>query len=102
MSLVRLILVTMIGLDLYWWWFADQRLRAVRHARLWRSLVAVFIVAMLFTLGARMLRPETARTITGWVPLPVVAAQYLWHLLVLPISVLVPFVGRAAKAVVKL
>src|SRR5438477_621545 len=46
MSVIRFILLTMIGLDLYWWWFADQRVRSLRRPRLWRTLVAAFILAI--------------------------------------------------------
>src|SRR5438105_12034149 len=102
MSVIRFILLTMIGLDLYWWWFADQRVHSLRRPRLWRALVAAFILAMLFTLTIRLLRPATARSIMSWIPLPVIAAQYLWHLLILPISVITPLLARAAKSIAKL
>lgn len=97
MSVVRLILVTMFGLDLYWWRVADHRLRLLRHGKFWRGVLAVFMAVMLGTLCTRMLAPRVSRTLNSWVPLPIVAAQYLWHLMVLPAIIAIPFVYRAGS-----
>ena len=77
-----------------------------RDRKLVRGVVAAFIGVMLLMLCTRMLRPQASRTINSWMPLPLVSAQYLWHLLVLPVVVIVPLsirgteaLGRCAKTI---
>jgi hypothetical protein len=94
MITVRFILIAMLGLDIYWWWRADLWLRPVKHHRFWRGVLAVFMTVMVSTSLTRMLRPGASRSINSIVPVPVVIAQYLWHILVLPVVCLLPILWR--------
>lgn len=87
--LVSIILVAILAADVFWWRWADRRVREARRARVWRLLVALFaggqIALVVWVVGARLpVVPAFDR------PPPVLsAAGYLWHLLVLPLSLAV-------------
>ena len=95
MSIIRLIFCLFFLLDAYWWRVADRKLRPLRRARLWRGVLAVFVVGQAILLLSRLLPPGGSRRINGYVPLGLIAGQYLWHLGVLPFAILAGFAGRA-------
>ena len=99
MITVRFILIAMLGLDVYWWWRADLWLRPVKHHRFWRGVLAVFMAVMVSAILTRMLRPGASRSINSWIPVPMVIAQYLWHILFLPVVCLLPIVWRGARQI---
>jgi predicted MPP superfamily phosphohydrolase len=84
-SLVSILLASILAADLLWWWRADRRARRLRHALLWRLLIALFmsgqIALVLWFLGGRV-----AVAFLGRPPQLLSAAAYLWHLLLLPVS----------------
>ena len=94
MIFVRIILVIMLGLDIWWWWRADLWLRPLQRAKFWRGVLAVFMVVMVATVFTRMLRPAASRTINSAIPVPVVIAQYEWHILIVPFVCLLPILWR--------
>lgn len=76
---------TFIVGDLFWWIAMDQRLRPLRHARLWRALtggfaalMALYVVLLLATARAM---PGVFRASSSPVPMAVHTLAYLWHLL---------------------
>src|SRR4051812_27347968 len=99
---IVVILGVMLGLDVYWWWLADKQLRPLRRAKVWRWLLAIFMATMLATLLTRMLWPAASRKVNSSIPMPIVSAQYLWHLLMLPVACLVPLLFRAGKSIGRL
>jgi hypothetical protein len=96
MIFVRIILIIMLGLDCWWWWRADLWLRPLQREKFWRGVLAVFMAVMLMTILTRMLHPAASRTINSAIPVPVVIAQYEWHILILPFVCLLPMLWRAA------
>jgi hypothetical protein len=100
MIFVRIILVIMLGLDIWWWWRADLWLRPIKHHKFWRGVLTAFMVVMLATVLTRMLRPAASRTINGAIPVPVVIAQYEWHILILPFVCLLPILWRGILSIV--
>lgn len=75
-------------LNLLWWWRADARLRRLSLARSgrWRLLLGAFVLVQLalygWTIFSRMADPR-------WeMPVVLMAAAYLWHLIVLPFTML--------------
>jgi uncharacterized protein len=85
-SLVSIILASVLAADLLWWWRADDRARRWRHSARWRLLIGVFIggqtVLLLWNVSGRI----PAVSFLGRPPELLSAAGYLWHLLVLPVS----------------
>jgi hypothetical protein len=79
------IFLAMAAGDVAWWRWADARLKRLAGARFWRALTAIFAGLMLFYLVAVLIFPESTRRSRGPVPLPVHAAAFIWHLLVLPV-----------------
>lgn len=79
----------MLAFDAAWWWHADRRLRSVPRAGVWRKVVAAFAVMQmalllwwvifgrLFSGGANPLLPT-----------PLVSITFIWHLIILPTTVL--------------
>lgn len=71
-------------LGVLWWFWADRRFRRLRHGRRWRILMGVFAATMLcgfiWVLLARRLH------IAAMPPVPILAGVYVWHLLVLPLT----------------
>lgn len=100
-TFVILMIVVMLGLDAYYWWETDRFLRSMKHARAWRTILGVFVSLMIVTLLIRILRPSTSRSVGSIIPEPVVAAQYLWHLLLLPIACLLPIVYRLIAGAIR-
>ena len=98
MSIVRLIFCLFFLLDAYWWRVADRQLRPLGRAKIWRSLLAVFMVGQAILLLSRLLPPAYSRTINGYVPLALIAGQYLWHLGVLPFWIIAGFAIRGVGA----
>jgi predicted MPP superfamily phosphohydrolase len=70
----------------YWWW-ADRRLRPLKRSAWWRSGLAVLVGGQLLVLGWWILLPWTLRGLGGRFWVPVTAWLYMWHLLVLPATV---------------
>ncbi len=95
MSIIRFIFCLFFLLDAYWWRVADRKLRPLHRARLWRGVLAVFMVGQAILLLSRLLPPGGSRRINGYVPLGLIAGQYLWHLGVLPFAILAGFAVRA-------
>jgi hypothetical protein len=89
--------------DLAWWRWADRRLKALPGRRVSRSALAVFSGFLLVYLVAALVFPGATRRSRGPVPLPVHAAAFLWHLLVLPVwllSVLITSISRKSARIV--
>lgn len=89
--------------DLAWWRWADRRLKALPGRRISRSALAVFSGSLLVYLVAVLVFPAATRRSRGPVPLPVHAAAFLWHLLILPLwllSVLITWISRQPARIV--
>ena len=99
-----LIIGTMAFADAAWWWWADRRLRPLPHAWLWRSLLAVFMGGMLLFMAGFVLAPGLVRRSHQFLPMPASVAIYLWHLMVLPLTLLMMLLaagGRLGTRVLK-
>src|SRR5687768_5410403 len=87
MPIFFLILGAMVAFDLLWWRQADRLLRPLPHGRWWRTLLGLFMGGQLFLIlwavGARFI----AAGFDGSTPVTLIAATYVWHLLVLPVLV---------------
>ena len=74
-------------LGVLWWFWADRKLRRLKHARRWRIAAGLFEATMLggfiWVLLAR--RPHFA----AMPPVPILSAVYIWHLVILPSTVVV-------------
>jgi predicted MPP superfamily phosphohydrolase len=89
MRLFYLVLILMLALDVAWWRYADLRLRQLsRHRRSLRALLAVFMAGQLLLLlwssGSRFLGVGFDHL----TPRVLISATYLWHLIVLPCTLL--------------
>jgi predicted MPP superfamily phosphohydrolase len=85
-SVVSIILFSIVAADLLWWWLADRWARRLRHALGWRLLIGLFIggqmALVVWIIGGR----AGAAFSLGRPPQFLVAAAFLWHLLILPVS----------------
>jgi predicted MPP superfamily phosphohydrolase len=92
-SFVMIVLVSILAADLLWWWRADRRARRVRHALGWRLFIGLIvggqIALLLWILGGRA--PLVSSL--GRPPQLLSAAAYLWHLLMLPVSLILVVVA---------
>src|SRR5205823_1229153 len=82
-AFVLIVLAMLLG-DVAWWLWADRLLRRTRRPKLWRPLLGLFTGLLLGYLVFFLVFPEQGRHAHLWVPMPVLAGIYLWHLLVLP------------------
>ena len=96
MSVFLLIIVGLPILDLAWWRWADLQLRRLPHAGRWRLLLAGFIAGNLavyvWLLASRLGGVPFA------IPTGVLTACYIWHLAVLPATMLVLAGGGLIRA----
>lgn len=91
MSFVLKIVAVLLLADLLWWWFGDRLLARAgwrKHVRVSHAAFLVLqLIGLLAVIASR--RSELAMP----VPQVVMAAVYLWHLLVLPVLVPLMLVG---------
>jgi predicted MPP superfamily phosphohydrolase len=89
--------------DVVWWRWADTRLRRLtRHRRAGRLLLAAFMGGLLSYLLAVFLLPQPTRRSDGPIPMPLHAAAFLWHMLFLPVLLLLSLtagLGQFARAI---
>jgi predicted MPP superfamily phosphohydrolase len=85
---IFVILALMLALDLAWWRYADGLLRPLRRARLWRGMLAAYMALQVFLLAwsisARLVGPGFDQL----TPKTLIAGTYLWHLVALPLLLL--------------
>ncbi|MHC4550196.1 MAG: metallophosphoesterase [Planctomycetota bacterium] len=94
MGFFFLILGSLLLLDVLFWRWADRKLRA----RPWlRGILAAFMLAMLLHVVWILVWPDTARRSHEWLATPWIAAAYLWHLLVLPLSMILVGLGLGVR-----
>jgi predicted MPP superfamily phosphohydrolase len=85
---VLIVSAVLIG-DLAWWQWAHRRLGRTRRPRLTRTLLGLFTGAQLGYVLWFITFPEFGRRAHLWMPAPLLASIYLWHLLILPITLLI-------------
>ena len=79
--------------DLLWWRWADRRVRERRWARI---VLGLFMAGMLAQVGTMMFLPQVGYRAHFYFPTSVVAANLVWHLLLLPLTIVVSLVGAGA------
>src|SRR3954462_3020628 len=72
--------------DALWWRAAGRRLRPVKGAKAWRSLLAAFVIAQLAYMVMMTVGSIVEHVPRGPLLWPV--AVYVWHLFVLPAAVM--------------
>src|SRR5690349_16603693 len=101
MPAVRLIFTLVLLSDVLGWYLLARLLRGMRRAKLWRGALAAVMTAQMLLLGSRLIPPRLAWTVNRHVPLPLVVQQYLWHLGVLPGTILIYLAVRGVAATVR-
>ena len=89
-----LILLLMASADALWWQSADGKLRAVRGARLWRTLLAIFMALQMAYLFVALALPWEIRSSRSFIPMAYHTQAYIWHMIVLPVLVLAMIWGK--------
>jgi predicted MPP superfamily phosphohydrolase len=87
-------MTSLLAGDFYLWWRADVRLRRTRRARLWRSLVAAFVLLQITYMMRILLWPYVPRHDSNGVIVWGFCLAYAWHLLAIPITLLAMGIGR--------
>ncbi len=88
--------------DVSWWRWADARLRVMRRARVGRAMLGAYIGLMLVYVVAFALLPRQMRLPHAWVPTWLLAMVYIWHLVVLPTTMVLFVPGKLVEAIVKI
>ncbi|HEY7120664.1 MAG TPA: metallophosphoesterase [Tepidisphaeraceae bacterium] len=86
--MVYLIVSLLAVADLSFWWWGDRRLRRLRKATIWRALLSLLLGGQFLVLAWWVLFPSTLRGLGGGFWKPVSAWLYMWHLLVLPVTLI--------------
>ncbi|HSI33309.1 MAG TPA: metallophosphoesterase [Tepidisphaeraceae bacterium] len=100
--MVLLIICLLFLFDAFLLVWADRRLRPLKRATLWRALSATLIVAQVIGL-ALMLMPTDVKAALGasfW--RPVSTWLYVWHLLVVPVTIVVLILNFLGVGVTRL
>ncbi|MHC4452796.1 MAG: hypothetical protein ACYS0E_22090, partial [Planctomycetota bacterium] len=79
--------------DLVWWWWADRKVRHVRWARI---AVGVFVALMLVQPVVLTFLRHIALRSHEMLPISYIAAAFLWQFLILPATIVVLLLGKAA------
>ncbi len=85
MNVFMLIIIALPILNAVWWRWADLRLRGLPHASRWRSLLAAFVAGN-FAIYVWVLLSRIVG-LHGAVPVAVLGTCYIWHLVVLPATI---------------
>jgi hypothetical protein len=88
--------------DAFWWRNVDRRLRPLRGAWVWRSLLGSWMGAMMVYLILICLLPSLVRRQGTPIPVAAHAAVFLWHLFVLPVLIAIEFCLVASRFAAKL
>jgi predicted MPP superfamily phosphohydrolase len=76
-----------LAMDVLWWLLADRQLRSLRQAQPWRGLLAIFTLAQIAYV-VYFMSIIVAGNFSESGPLAWRASAYVWHVLVLPITLL--------------
>jgi predicted MPP superfamily phosphohydrolase len=104
MSIFHLIVGTVLLGDLAWWLWGDRLLRRTKRHVLWRSLLGLFAGAQLGYILWMLTFPIEARQGHAWLPVWAMAGIYIWHLLILPIGIVIMIgwgVGSLVRRIVR-
>ena len=93
MNPFHLVVGSILAANVFWWWWADKRLRPLPRARVWRVALALFMAWMVGYLGTYIVAPGWARQAHTVLPEPVIALSFLWHLICLPVGVVIALVS---------
>ncbi|MGD9650636.1 MAG: metallophosphoesterase [Dongiaceae bacterium] len=74
--------------DLLWWFHADHLARRARRPKLWRRLIAAFVILQLLLICWMILGRFLGPDFVSQQPRIFVILAYLWHLLLLPLFLL--------------
>jgi len=88
-----LIVCSLLAGNLFFWWWADRRLRPLRKANIWRALQAALVGGQILVLAWWLMFPGTLRGLGNSFWKPVTQWLYMWNLLVLPISLIALLFG---------
>jgi len=76
--------------DLLWWRWADRRVRERRWARVVLGLFMAWMLAQVVTM---MFLPQVGYRAHLYFPVSIVSANLMWHLMLLPLTIVVSAVG---------
>ena len=96
-----LMLFSWIAADAGWWFIVDRRLRNFRHSRIWRAAIGIFMstqMSYMVYLFAAVFVENLPRIFP---PFWEVAA-YLWHLGILPATLLIMALASIVRGILKL
>jgi predicted MPP superfamily phosphohydrolase len=103
-SIVLLIIGLVFACDLLWWRTADRILRPSPRGRRWRPALATFMAAQVLCLLWIVLGRTLVRDADALIPAWVLIGTFVWHLLVLPATLVVSLLvltGRGVGALVR-
>ncbi len=99
---VLIVTSVMLALDLIWWWRGDAYARRLPRRRAWRlawaTFMAVQAAGMTLLLSARYLGLDR----TAGLPVSVLIFIFMWHLLVLPATMIALLLGSVGWSVASL
>lgn len=102
MSAFLMIIIFILLGDAVWWYVADRQLRRTKRPRLWRTLLGVFCSLQIAYILFFILFRTYGRQAHLVIPAPVIAMVYLWHLLILPITLVALLGWTIAKSIASL
>src|SRR6059058_2272472 len=91
--MIYLVIVLLAAGNLFFGWCGDRRLRPLRKAVVWRTLLAALVGGQTVVLAWWVIFPGTLRGLGGSFWKPVSAWLYMWHLLVLPATLIALLFG---------
>lgn len=94
-----MICILMLCADIVWWRSADRRLRVLRLATLWRTLLGAWVGAMIVYLFLICIFPAVVRRVDTPIPPAAHATVFLWHLFVIPILIGFEFFSTTRKMI---
>jgi predicted MPP superfamily phosphohydrolase len=97
MRFVLVLIGMMFVCDLIFWSLADRILRPLGRARLWRTLLGIFVGAQLAFFLTILLGRFTGWRTDALVPRTLVIVAFLWHFLLLPVGILFVFADSVAQ-----
>src|SRR5688500_3127653 len=85
----------MLALDLLWWWLADRQARKLPSRRAWRIGWATFMTVQAAGMRLLMFARFLGLDRTAGLPMWVLVFLFVWHLLVLPGTVIAALLAGA-------
>ena len=99
---VLIVTSILLALDLLWWWCGDRQARRLPRRRAWRAAWAAFMVVQTVGMTLLLMARYIGLDRTAGLPTAVLIFLFVWHLLVLPVTIVLALLAGTGWSAARL